>query len=177
MPALPRPTSSTVASRTPLDLQVQAQGNAGQWVVAVDHHVLGVDLGDGEQRIGRCVGHAAGGQRTGLQQHAFLDARGQGRACQPMHAGFVVVAERVLGLQVQVQAGAGCVALQGRFDGGQQVMAADQEFDRFGQFIQGLAQAVLQHPGERHHALRGNFHRRIVASQNRPPRFPYARHP
>ena len=79
---------------------------------------------------------------------------------------FVVVAECVLRLQIQVQFGAWFVALQGAVDRGQQIATAHQKLDRFVQFVQSFAQAVFEFPGQRDHARGVNFHRTIVASQN-----------
>ena len=56
------------------DLQRNAQCHAGERVVAVEHHMLGVEVGDG---VDHFLGHLAAascGQRVAFDGHAFLQA-------------------------------------------------------------------------------------------------------
>jgi hypothetical protein len=54
------------------------------------------------------------------------------------------------------------MALQGLFDARKQIVAADQKLYRVVEHVEDVAQGVFQSPGERDHALGGDFHRRIV---------------
>jgi hypothetical protein len=111
-------------------LEVQAQRHAGQRVVAVQHHVRGVDLGDDVDRVGRHVGRL-GARRAGLRRPCRAPASGNSlRGPRSTPVG-LVVAEGLLGLQVQVHFVAGLVAGQRFLDLGQQVVAAVEELDRF----------------------------------------------
>ena len=134
-------------------------------MVAVQHSVLGVELSDGQQCVGRSAFHRLLGQSAGFDQHAFFHGFGQCGARRQVNERFVVVAESVFRLQVEVHFSARLVALQGAVDRGQQVAAAHQKLNRFVQFIQSFAQAVFELPGQRDHARGVNFHRAIVASQ------------
>ena len=102
--------------------------DARQRVVAVEHHVLGIDFGDRVEHVARRVGVGAG--RQALEGHAFLQFGREQAARLQEHQLLVVVAEGFLRLQVQVDPVAGLVALQGLLDPGQQVVAAHQEFHR-----------------------------------------------
>ncbi|MBK7120182.1 MAG: hypothetical protein IPH64_14995 [Comamonadaceae bacterium] len=95
----------------PLDFQAQADRNARQRVVAVQHDVLGVNLGDGVQRVSRRVGVRALGQRAAFDRHAFLDFRREQLARLQKQQLVIEVAEGFLGLDVQIQPGTGAVAL------------------------------------------------------------------
>jgi hypothetical protein len=72
--------SSSVASRTSTHLHVQAQRHAGQRVVAVQHHVRGVDLGHDVDRVGGMSGVAR--LRAGLRRPCRFRAA-RGTACGP----------------------------------------------------------------------------------------------
>ena len=50
------------------------------------------------------------------------------------------------------------MALQRGADGGQQIVAADQEFNGLLQLVQRIGQAVLQGPGEGDDGLGADFH-------------------
>ena len=139
------------------DLQMQTNGNAGQRVIAVQHHMLGIDLGDGVEQIGR-HGVGALGHGAGLEGHAFLYLFGEQLALFQKDQVFVVVAESLFRLQVQVQFIADHMALQGFLDALEQVVAADEELNRLVQHVQLFAQGVFQCPGQSDHALLGNFH-------------------
>lgn len=109
---------------------LQAQGDPRQRVVAVQHHVIRVELCHGVESVAWNV--LAAGLRQGptLEAHAFFDFGGKIGAWFEKQSFFVKVAERVLGFEVQRKLGAGCMALQGLFDARQQVVAADQKFYR-----------------------------------------------
>jgi 50S ribosomal protein L16 3-hydroxylase len=108
---------------------MQAQCHAGQRVVAVQHHVRGVDLGDDVDRVGRHVRRAAA-RRQAFEGHAGLQRVGEQRAVLEAHQLGAVVAEGVFGFQVQVQLVAGGVAGQCFLHLGQQVVAAVEELHR-----------------------------------------------
>ena len=71
--------------------------------------------------------------------------------------------EGAVGFEVQRQAGTRAVALQGLFDAGQKIVAANQKLHGLIEHVQFFAQRVLERPGQCDHTLLGNFHRRIVA--------------
>ena len=115
-------------------LQLQAQRHAGQRMVAVQHHVRRVDLGHDVEHVGRHVGRDAAA-RQALEVHAGFQLLGEQLARLEAHQFAAVVAEGVLGLQVQVHLVAGLVAGQRFLHLGQQVVAAEEELDRLGQFV------------------------------------------
>lgn len=144
-------------------LQVQAQGNARQGVVGVEHHVLGVDFGHGVEHVARRIGVAASGQGSALDGEAGLKAGGEeGEGLQEKQL-FVEVAKGVFGLEVQVDLGAFFVALQGLFYFGQEVIAANEKFNGFVQGVQNFAQRVFECPGQCDHRRCLDFHTTIVA--------------
>jgi len=132
-------------------------------VVAVEHDVVGVDLGHGVQGGAGGIGVAAFGQRHPVKGHAFFDFGGEEGAGFQKQQLVIEVAEGILGFKVQCQLGAGAVALQGLFDTGQEIITAHQKLHGLVEHIQLFAQSVFQGPGQCDHTLLGNFHRRIVA--------------
>ena len=146
-----------------LHCQLQAQCNACQWVVAVEHDMVGVDLGHGVQGRAGGIGVAALGQRHAVKGHAFFDLGGEEGARLQKQQLVVEVAESVLGLEVQCQRGARAMALQGFFDAGQKIVTAHQKLHGLVEYVEFFAQGVFQGPGQCDHTLLGNFHRRIVA--------------
>ena len=131
--------------------QGQAQGQARQRVVAVQHHMLGIDLGHGVQGV---LGHALGGGAFGqpIELHAGLDRVREDVACFEEHELRHIVAKSVFWLQVQVTFVAGFLVDQGFLDLGQQVVSADEKFDGVGQFVDQLALGILQTPHQADHA-------------------------
>ena len=75
----------------------------------------------------------------------------------------VVVAEGVLGLEVQRRLVAGLLAFERFLDLGEQVVAAEEELDRLAQLVDLGALRVGEAPGEADDAGRGDFHRMIIA--------------
>ena len=75
----------------------------------------------------------------------------------------IEVAKRLLRLDLQLQLGAYAVALQGLFDGRQQVFATEQKLYGLVEHVQLFPQSVLKDPGQSDHAVVINFHRTIVA--------------
>jgi len=142
--------------------ELQAQGDSRQRVVAVQHHVIRIELRHGIESVARNVLAASLRQGAALVAHTFFDCGGKARAGFEKQSFFVEVAECVLGLEVQRKLGAGCMALQGLFDARKQIVAADQKLYRVVEHVEDVAQGVFQSPGERDHALGGDFHRRIV---------------
>ena len=89
-----------------------------------------------------------------------------------MNQAFVKIPKGIFGFQVQVQGVTDGVALQGRFDFGQQVVATDQEFDRVVEHVQFVAQSVFQRPGQCAHAVFGDVHRAKLSHESTyPPGF------
>ena len=125
--------------------------------------MLGVQLGDGVQRIRGRIGAAACGQGVAFKSHALFERLWEQVACGQKDALFVVIAKGIFGLQVQLHTGTGAVALQRLFNARQQVIAAHQKFHRRVQHVQRFAQSVFEHPGQGNHALIGDFHRASFA--------------
>ena len=142
---------------------MQAQRDARQRVVAVEHDVVGVDLGHGVQGGAGGIRVAAFGQRHAVKGHTFFDLGGEKGAGFQKQQLVVEVTESVLGFQVQRQLGARAMALQGLFDAGQEIITAHQKLHGLVEHVQLFAQGVFQGPGQCDHTLLGNFHRRIVA--------------
>ena len=99
-----------------------------------------------------------------LEGHAFLDFGREQRPLAQKHQALVEVAEGFFRFEVQVDPCPGLMALQGEFDLLEEIVAPNQELDRFVEHIEFFAKSVFQRPGECDDALRGNFHRRIVAA-------------
>ena len=145
-----------------MNLHLQAQGHACQWVVAVQHHMLGVDLGDRVDQLGRHVlGASPFGQAVEL--HAFLDVFRKHIALLKAHQAWLIVAETVFRLEMKVALEAGCLAGQGFFQFAQQVVAAVEELDRVGQLIERGALCVGQCPGEADDAGFSDQHQGMIA--------------
>jgi hypothetical protein len=141
----------------------QANRNTRQGVVAVQHHMLGVNIGHGEQRIFGRGRVAACGQGAAFQRQAHLQFGGEQRAGLQKQELVVEVAKGFLGFDLDLQFVADTVALQCCFDGGQQVFAAEQKLHRLVQNVQFFPQSVLKDPGQSDHAVVIDFHRTIVA--------------
>ena len=127
--------------------QVQTQSHACQGMVAVQHHVGGINLGDGVDRVGRHVG----GLRTfwhTIKLHAGLNPVGKQRACFKKNQLGVVVAKGVLGFQVQLGLKPDLLVDEYLFDLGQQIAATDKKFNRVGEFINQGAVGVFKSPGQ-----------------------------
>ena len=103
-----------------------------------------VDLGD---RVDRVVRHAVRACALGqaLELHAGFDMIGEQRAILEEDQFGVVVAEGMLGLQVQLRLEAGLLSVERFFDLGQQVVAAEKELHRLLQFVDRAALRVLQY--------------------------------
>ena len=142
---------------------MQAQRDASQRVVAVQHNVIGVDFAHCVQRIFRRIGIAASWQGSAFKRHAGLSLFGEQRTRLQKQQLVVEVAKRLLGLQMQIELGTFFVPLQRFFDGFEQVVPADQKLDRVIQQVQFFAQSVFQRPCQGDDALIVNFHTRIVA--------------
>jgi hypothetical protein len=106
------------------DGAIEDQGRTGQRVVAVDHHLVALDLGDGVDHL---VVAVIGGA---LELHADLDAlRKQRQALDPHQLG-VVLAEGLLGQQLDLQPVADRLALQRLFEAGKDPVVAAMEVDQ-----------------------------------------------
>ena len=125
--------------------------------------MLRVDLGDGVEHVARSQRVAALWQRMTLDRQPLFDVCGKQRAWLQEQQLVIEITEGVFGLQMQVDPGAHAVPLKGGFDPGQQVLSAEQKFDRLVQLVKGFAQGVLEGPGQGNHALFCNVHGTIVA--------------
>ena len=143
--------------------QLQAQRNPRQRVIAVQDHMLRIDLRDRVEPRAGGIGIAALGQRGAVKRHSLFDLCRKKIAWLQEQQLVVEVTKRIFGLQMQRQRGTGAVALQGFFDAGQKVVAAHQKLYGIVEHIQFFAKGVFQCPGQCDHTLLGNFHRRIVA--------------
>mmetsp|Transcript_12761 Transcript_12761/g.20007 ORF Transcript_12761/g.20007 Transcript_12761/m.20007 type:complete len:215 (+) Transcript_12761:256-900(+) len=138
------------------ELQVHAQADAGQRVVAVEHDMLGVDLGDGVDRVRHAFGDSTFGQAFKL--HARLDVAGEQRAGLEADEIGVVVAKGLVGLQCEGGLEADLLALQRRFDLGEQVIAAEQKLHRLGQLVDELALGIFESPAQGDDTGAGRLH-------------------
>ncbi len=86
-----------------MHLQRQAQRHAGQRVVAIEHHMLGVNLRHGVERIARCLGIDPCRQGAALEGQALLQLRREQRARLQEQQLLVIVAKCLFRLQVQRQ--------------------------------------------------------------------------
>ena len=145
------------------DCQVQSDRDARQRVVAVEHHMLGVNLCHGVEHVARGIWVGALGQGGALDGHAFFQVfRKEATGFQKEQL-VIEVAKGVFGLDLQIDLGAFGVALQGLFDFGQQVFASDQKVYGFVQGVERFTQCVFERPGQSDHASVIDFHRTIVA--------------
>ena len=133
-------------------------------MVAVEHHMLRVDLAHRVQNILGRVGAAALRQGVAFKGHAGFDFGCKQRARLQEDQLVVEVAKSLLRLQMQVDACPLLVPLQRLLYLVEQVIAADQELDRLFQHVEFFAQRVFQGPGQGDYALRCDFHTRIVAA-------------
>ena len=86
--------------------------------------------------------------RRAVELHAGLDLRREEAALLEEHELRVVVAERVLGLEVQRRLEAGLLAGERFLDLGEQVVAAVEELDRLGQLVDRLPLRIFEPPGQ-----------------------------
>jgi len=107
-----------------------------------------------------CGGVAALGQA--LKAHALFKVLGEQVARLQEQKPVVVVAKGLRRLQLQLHGVARGIPLQRLFQAGEQIAAADQEFNRFVEHIQHFTQGVFECPSQRHDALFGDFHPTIV---------------
>ena len=88
-----------------LDFEAQAQGDACQRVVAIQHHMLGVDFSDSVERVFGRVRAATQRQCSTLDRHALFEFLGKKFARFQEYQLIVIVAKTLLGLPVQVDIG------------------------------------------------------------------------
>jgi hypothetical protein len=143
-------------------LDIEAQGHAGQRVVAIEHDMRGVDLGDRVDGIGR---HACGLRALGqaVELHALFDAVRKQCAVLEAHQLGVVVAKGVLGFEVQGRLEPGLLPLKRLFELGQQIVAAEEELHRLVKLVYGLALGVGQGPHQADDTGVGDQHRGMIA--------------
>ncbi len=150
-PTLPASISCSLAGRTSRTVSARRKRQAGQRVVAIEHHMFGIDLGHGIDGVGGHVGRRSAFGHA-IELHAGFEPLGKDRARLEKYQVAVVVAESVLGFEVQFGFESRLLIEQGLFDLGQQVVAADEEFDRVAQFVDQLALSVVQTPDQTDHA-------------------------
>ena len=141
-----------------MHLQMQPQGDARQGMIAVEHHVIGVNVGDGVQILLGGLGRAVAGQGRAFQALTFFDLCWKERARFQKHQLFVVVTKSVFRLQVQIQCGADRLPQEGVLDFGEQISATDKKFNAFMELVQGRAQGVFECPGQFDHARYSDVH-------------------
>ena len=88
-------------------------------MVAVQHHMLGVQVGDCVNKVARGVRAGAFGQGLTVKGHAFFQLSRKQLARLQKDEILVIVAKGLLWLQVQINLGAKLMALQGFFNFGQ----------------------------------------------------------
>lgn len=138
-------------------LEVHAQADAGQRVVAVQHHMLGVDLGHGVDGIKR---HAfgLGAFWQAFHLHANVDTIGEEAARLEADQVGVVVTEGFVGVEREAGLEANLLAFQSCFDLGKQIIPAVQEFHGLGQFVDQLTLGVFESPAQGDNTGAGHLH-------------------
>ena len=98
-----------------------------------------------------------------VELHAGLDVLGEHAAFLEEHQVGVVVAESVLGLQMQRGLEAFGLADDRFLDLGQQVVATDEELHRLGQFVDQLTVRIFEPPSQTDDAGGRDLHERMIA--------------
>ena len=124
--------------------------------------MAGVDLGDVVDQVGR---HALRGctRRHAVELHTGFNGFGQHRTFFEEHEIRVVLAEGVLGFELNAGREAGLLVNQDFFDLGQQVVATDQEFNRLDQFVDELTEGVFKPPDKADDAGSLDEHASMIA--------------
>jgi hypothetical protein len=125
--------------------QIEAQCKTGQRMVSVEHDVRRIDLGDGVERL-RVQPFDIDAFRRAVELHADVQALWKLRLVGKENERRVVVAERHVGLEVELHFEAFFLAGQGLLDLGQQVSVAVEEVDRLPQFVDQISEGVLESP-------------------------------
>ena len=141
---------------------MDAQADAGQRMVAVEHHVLRIDLGDGVDAVRGHVGRR-GAFGQALELHADVDVLGEDLARLEAHEIAVVIAEGIFRLERDADFVTGGLVDQRFLDLREQVLAAVEELHRRVQDLDGLALGVLQSPGQGDDAGGSDLHRAILS--------------
>ena len=105
--------------------------------------MIRVNLRHGIDFVLGCVPTGPCGKRSAVKGHTLFKFRRENFAQLQKNQVFIVVAKSVFGLKMQLCLVACLVALQGFFNFGQQVVAAQQELDRLFEFVQHFAQGVF----------------------------------
>ena len=105
--------------------------------------MIGINFRDGIDFVLGCIGTRALWQCSAVKGHTLFKFRRENFAQLQKNQVFIVVAKSVFGLKMQLCLVACLVALQGFFNFGQQVVAAQQELDRLFEFVQHFAQGVF----------------------------------
>ena len=142
--------------------EIEPQRDAGERMVAVEHDVLGIDLGHGIDRVGRKIRRDRTGRRA-VELHADPDGFGQRLARFEEDQLRVEFPERVLRLEVQDRREARLFTGQCFLDLFEQIVAAVKKLYRIGQLVDRLALGVLQFPGQADDAGRTDSHRIMIA--------------
>ena len=132
----------------PFDFQAQPQCDPAERVIAIQHHVFGVDLGHGVERIFGHVRVAAGGKCVAFKSHAFFQLRRKCRTFAQKHQALIEVAKGLFRLQLQLNPGPHAMTLQREFDLLEKIIAAHEELHWLVQYIEYFAERVFQRPGE-----------------------------
>ena len=149
--------SSGVAARTPRTVTCMRIARPASGWLPSSTTCDGVDLGDGVDGV---LGHVGrdGAVGQAFELHADVHAVGEELAILEADELGAVLAERVLGFDLQLHVVAGGLAVQGLFDLGQQVVAAEEEFRGLGELVDRRVLGVRQLPGERDDARGGDVH-------------------
>jgi len=142
--------------------QVKAKCDAGQRVIAVEHHVGGIHLGDRVDGVLREALCFCAGRRA-FELHAGLDVLLEDAAVLEKDEFGFVVAESVFRFEVELGGKARLLPQQGLLDLGEQVAASDKKFHRGIEFVDQVALGVFESPGEADDAGCGNEHRPMIA--------------
>ena len=141
----------------------EAQRDARERMVAVEDDVVGIDLGDGVDRVFGQVGGRRPWRRTFELRAGGDDPVWEDVARLEEDEVGVVFAERVLGLEMQRRLVAGLVAGERFLDLLEQVLAAEEELDGLAQLVDLAALCVGETPSQADDARCSDFHRTIIA--------------
>ena len=128
--------------------QVQIEPDARQRMVAVEHHMLRIDVGDDIQGLLRHVAAAASGQAMSIKNHALFQFLRKAAARLDKYLVLVVVAKCLFRLQMQVQGISAGMLQQGVHNALQQIFTTHKKFHGFFQRIEHFTLHVLEHPGQ-----------------------------
>ena len=108
----------------------EQQRHAGEWMIAIDHHLVGFDLGDGEQHLVLVVFGGA------FELHSDFDLLGKQVARLDVDQGGIIFAEGLAGFQFDLERSADVLAMQRFLDARENAVVAAMDIDE--RFVSGI---------------------------------------